>query len=94
MKNIINRLEQKKQKLDTFRPLDQALLQSLDQWFTVELAYNSNAIEGNTLTRREVSILMQLKKHKKLMTYQILIILFSMRLIKVLINIFRHLSKQ
>jgi len=77
MKNIIDRLEQKKQKLDTFRPLDQALLQYLDQWFTVELAYNSNAIEGNTLTRRETALVIEkgitaagktLKEHLEVIT--------------------------
>jgi len=80
MKNIINHLEQKKQKLDTFRPLDQALLKSLDQWFTVELSYNSNAIEGNTITRRETALVIEkgitvagkaLKDHLEIINYSI-----------------------
>ncbi len=80
MKNIINHLEQKKQKLDTFRPLDQALLRSLDQWFTVELSYNSNAIEGNTITRRETALVIEkgitvagkaLKEHLEIINYSI-----------------------
>lgn len=54
-----NKLTKKKQELDTFRPLPAALVKNLDAWFTVELTYTSNAIEGNTLTRRETAVVIE-----------------------------------
>ncbi len=52
-------LTHKKQVLDSFRPLPIALVQNLDDWFKVELTYTSNAIEGNTLTRRETAVVIE-----------------------------------
>ena len=42
-----------------YRPLPLALVRNLDEWFRVELTYTSNAIEGNTLTRRETAIVLE-----------------------------------
>jgi len=50
---------QKKQELDAYRPLSPALTRNLDDWFRVELTYTSNAIEGNTLTRRETAVVIE-----------------------------------
>ena len=36
-----------------------ALVQNLDEWFKIELTYTSNAIEGNTLTRRETALVVE-----------------------------------
>ena len=52
-------LSQKKLSLDQLRPLPNELLQNLDDWFRVELTYSSNAIEGNTLTRRETAVVIE-----------------------------------
>ena len=52
-------LTQKKQILDGFRPLPHALVQNLGDWFRVELTYTSNAIEGNTLSRRETALVVE-----------------------------------
>jgi excisionase family DNA binding protein len=52
----IRQLTIKKQKLDKFRPLPPELVKNLDEWFKIELTYTSNAIEGNTLTRAETSL--------------------------------------
>ena len=52
-------LTKKKKLLDSFRPLPSALVQNLDNWFRVELTYTSNAIEGNTLTRRETAMVVE-----------------------------------
>jgi len=52
-------LTEKKKRLDGFRPLPDALVQNLDDWFRVELTYTSNAIEGNTLTRRETALVVE-----------------------------------
>jgi Fic family protein len=49
----------KKARLDALRPLPAAVLQRLDEWYDVELAFTSNAIEGNTLTRQETAIVLE-----------------------------------
>lgn len=55
----IRDLTDKKKRLDGFRPLPDALVRNLDDWFRVELTYTSNAIEGNTLTRRETALVIE-----------------------------------
>jgi len=52
-------LTDKKLKLDTFRPMPPELVQNLEQWFLIELTYSSNAIEGNTLTRKETAAVVE-----------------------------------
>lgn len=52
-------LSDKKRQLDGFRPLPEALVRNLEDWFRVELTYTSNAIEGNTLTRRETALVVE-----------------------------------
>lgn len=52
-------LTDKKKRLDGFRPLPDTLVRNLDDWFRVELTYTSNAIEGNTLTRRETALVVE-----------------------------------
>ncbi|MEQ1789340.1 MAG: Fic family protein [Rickettsiales bacterium] len=54
-----DKLTIKKQLLDGFRPLAPELVRNLDDWFKVELTYTSNAIEGNTLTRRETAVVIE-----------------------------------
>jgi len=53
------RLTTKKVKLDSFRPLPPELVKNLEQWFIIELTYTSNAIEGNTLTRKETAVVVE-----------------------------------
>jgi len=55
MVNKLALLIKKKAQLDSLRPLPKQTLQSLEDWLKVELTYSSNAIEGNTLTRRETA---------------------------------------
>ena len=54
-----DKLTEKKNRLDEFRPLPDALVRNLDDWFRVELTYTSNAIEGNTLSRRETALVVE-----------------------------------
>ena len=56
---IYEKLTKRKEQLDTFRPLSAALARNLDEWFKVELTFTSNAIEGNTLTRRETALVIE-----------------------------------
>ncbi len=54
-----DKLTIKKQQLDSFRPFAPEIVGNLDAWFKVELTYTSNAIEGNTLTRRETAVVIE-----------------------------------
>ncbi|MCK5296743.1 MAG: Fic family protein [Alphaproteobacteria bacterium] len=53
------KLTKKKNELDGFRPFAPELVKNLDEWFSVELTYTSNAIEGNTLTRKETAVVLE-----------------------------------
>ena len=53
------KLTDKKALLDQYRPLPLELVRNLEQWFLIELTYTSNAIEGNTLTRRETAVVVE-----------------------------------
>lgn len=53
------RLTGKKARLDAYRQLPPELVRNLEQWFIVELTYTSNAIEGNTLTRKETAVVVE-----------------------------------
>lgn len=48
-----------KKELDNRRPLTQGELQRLREEFLVEYTYNSNAIEGNTLTLQETALVLE-----------------------------------
>ncbi len=54
--DMLKRLTEKKKKLDGLRPFSSALAANLQEWFNVELTYTSNAIEGNTLNRKETAL--------------------------------------
>ena len=47
------RLEEKLTKLSKLRPLPKSAVQKLREKFKIEMTYNSNAIEGNSLTLKE-----------------------------------------
>ena len=53
------KLAAKKKLLDECSPLPDALVRNLDGWFRVELTYTSNAIEENTLGRRETALVIE-----------------------------------
>ena len=56
---LFARLEEKKAQLDALRPLPAAAVNRLNEQLTVEWIYNSNAIEGNTLTLRETQLILE-----------------------------------
>lgn len=56
---LLARIDDKKSKLDSLRPLPSAAMNRLKEQFTVEWIYNSNAIEGNTLTLRETQLILE-----------------------------------
>lgn len=57
--NYLEEIETKKKELDGKRPLTQGELERLNEEFLVEYTYNSNAIEGNTLTLRETDMVLK-----------------------------------
>ena len=59
MNDILKRIEEKKHKLDGYRPLPTELVQNLYEWFKIELTYTSNALEGNTLTASETAMVVE-----------------------------------
>lgn len=57
--SILERIDKKKAELDTRRPLTAGEVARLNEEFVVEYTYNSNAIEGNTLTLRETDMVLR-----------------------------------
>ena len=57
--SLLTLIEKKKAELDTKRPLTEGEVQRLYEDFMVEYTYNSNAIEGNTLTLRETEMVLR-----------------------------------
>jgi Fic family protein len=53
------RVLDKKKRLDNMRPLPSALVRRLKEQMQVEYTYNSNAIEGNTLTLQETRLVIE-----------------------------------
>ena len=56
---LLELIAQKKAALDKCRPLTEGELQRLYEDFMIEYTYNSNAIEGNTLTLRETDMVLR-----------------------------------
>lgn len=52
-KKIQTRIDEKLKKLNSFRPLPASAVAKLKEQFEIEMTYNSNAIEGNSLTLKE-----------------------------------------
>lgn len=58
MKNLLNEIEQNKLLLSKFLK-NKNNKNELENWLKTELAYTSNAIEGNTLTRKETKLVIE-----------------------------------
>lgn len=57
--STFERLYQKKQDLKNSRPLPTIALNKIKESLSIEWTYNSNSIEGNTLTLRETQMVLQ-----------------------------------
>ena len=57
--SLLPLIDEKKEKLDNARPLTQGELERLNEDSAIEYTYNSNAIEGNTLTLRETDMVLR-----------------------------------
>ena len=58
-RRLLARLEQKKAQLDALRPLPASAVRRLNEQLTVEWTFNSNAIEGSTLTLKETQLILE-----------------------------------
>ena len=56
---MFEQIDQKKELLDSKRPLPKYTLKSLREKLLLEWTYNSNAIEGNTLTINETKVVLE-----------------------------------
>lgn len=56
---MFKEIDEKKSLLDSKRPLNGNAIDNLKKYFDVELTYNSNAIEGNTLTITETKVILE-----------------------------------
>ncbi len=59
LRSGLDRIEQKKNLLDTKRPLAQIALERLREGLNLEWTYNSTSIEGNTLTLSETRVVLE-----------------------------------
>lgn len=57
--SLLKIIDRKKKALDSRRPLTAGEAERLTEEFVVEYTYNSNAIEGNTLTLRETDMVLR-----------------------------------
>ena len=57
--SLLAQIDRKKVELDSRRPLTAGEVARLNEEFIVEYTYNSNAIEGNTLTLRETDLVLR-----------------------------------
>ncbi len=57
--SLLAAIDRKKSELDTRRPLTKGEVERLTEGFIIEYTYNSNAIEGNTLTLRETDLVLR-----------------------------------
>lgn len=57
--SLLDQIDRKKTELDAMRPLTEGEISRLNEEFAIEYTYNSNAIEGNTLTLRETDMVLR-----------------------------------
>ena len=57
--NYFDEVDKLKKELDSKRPIPKETLRSLEESINLEWTYNSNGIEGNTLTIRETQVVLE-----------------------------------
>ena len=56
---ILAEIDMKRERLDKMRPLTSGEIKRLQDEFMIDFTYNSNAIEGNTLTLKETAMVLE-----------------------------------
>jgi Fic family protein len=59
MNKLLTSIAAKKSRLDELRPLSPKALANLEHYYDIELTYTSNAIEGNTLSAVETTLVIE-----------------------------------
>ena len=59
MDELLTSIAAQKKGLDVLRPLSQKALANLEHYYDIELTYTSNAIEGNTLSPVETTLVIE-----------------------------------
>ncbi len=59
LKKLLEEIDKNLEKLSTLPPLTQGEVERLRDEFLIEFTYNSNAIEGNTLTLQETAMVLE-----------------------------------
>ena len=57
--SLLTEIETKRERLAEMRPLTQGEVERFREEFLIEFTYNSNAIEGNTLTLKETALVLE-----------------------------------
>ncbi len=76
--NYFNEVDELNEKLKSKRPMPKETLKSIKESFNLEWTYNSNGIEGNTLTLRETQVVLEgitvggktLKEHLEVINHE------------------------
>ena len=58
MQDLLNEIYHKKEMLDKLRPLSSSQVKNLKNVYDIQLTYNSNAIEGSTLSYSETKLIL------------------------------------
>src|ERR1022692_283488 len=59
MDELLTSIAAKKSRLDKVRPLSPEALANLEHYYDIELTYTSNALEGNTLSPVETTLVIE-----------------------------------
>jgi len=59
MEKLLQAIISKRDELDRLRPLPREVLSNLEHYYDLEITYSSNAIEGNTLTPVETTLVIE-----------------------------------
>src|ERR1017187_9775539 len=59
MADVLTSIAAKKTRLDKLRPVSPEALANLEHYYDIELTYTSNAIEGNTLSAVETTLVIE-----------------------------------
>src|SRR5271168_4570 len=57
--NLLDAIADKKSRLDRLRPLSPEALSNIEHYYDIEITYTSNAIEGNTLSAVETTLVIE-----------------------------------
>ena len=56
---LLEKIAEKRRRLDQLRPLSAEALGKLQHYYDIEITYSSNAIEGNTLSAVETTLVIE-----------------------------------